>query len=93
MRTRLTIVIYNFKLFADSHILFPSLQSISLTRASADNFDQSIFVHLAGEQVGSRLFDVQQFLQIFVGHFAVLCQIIHHSFHLGCDGCSGFAAA
>jgi len=48
---RLTIVIYYFKLFADSHILLSPLCSFSLTRTSADNFNQTIFIHLTGKQI------------------------------------------
>ena len=39
----------------------------------------------------SDLSDIQQLLQIFIGHFAILRQIIHHRFHLGSDGSSRLA--
>ncbi len=36
---------------------------IFLTCTSANNINQPIFIHLMGEQIGSRLFDIQQLLQ------------------------------
>ncbi len=59
-----------------------SFQFIFLCSSFPNNIDQIILVHLTGKQICSGLFDIQKFLQIFIRHFAVLCQIIHNDFHL-----------
>ncbi len=63
----------------------PSLQPILLFRASADNLNQSILIHLPCQQICSGFLHVQQFLQIIIIHLAILSQIIQYCLHLRCN--------
>ena len=64
------------------YIVSQSFQSIRFLRPSADDLDQSFLTHLAGQQIGSGLFDMQQLLQFLIAHFAVFLEVVQNDFHL-----------
>ena len=64
------------------YIVSQSFQSIRFLRPFADDLDQPFLAHLAGQQVGSGFFDMQQLLQFLVAHFAVFFEIVQNDFHL-----------
>ena len=47
-------------------VVYTLFRVVFLCWTSANDLNQPSFIHLAGKQIGSCLFDVQQFLQIFI---------------------------
>ena len=66
-----------------------SFEPVFLCASPAGADDQAVFLHLPGEQIGPRLLDVQQLLQLRIAHFAVLRQIVQHGLHLRGDRSGG----
>ena len=58
---------------------------ISLCHTPACSGQQTGFHHLTGNQVSTGTLNVQKLLQIFIGHLAILGQIVQHHFHLRRD--------
>lgn len=67
----LFLICHEHKIIFQTSVL-ELFEFILLRSTSADNINQSTFTHLTGEQICSCLFNIQQLLQIFVGHFTVL---------------------